>query len=143
MGIPKKPRKPCPVCTKIVENPRSKYCSNKCQAEFQYLRYIERWKAGLETGMNRVGKSASAMVSRYVRRYLFEKYDSRCRKCGWSEVNPISGLIPLTIEHTNGNFLDSREENLDLLCPNCHSLTPTYGNLNRGLGRESRTGVAR
>jgi hypothetical protein len=27
---------------------------------------------------------------------------------------------------------------LEILCPNCHSLTPTYGGLNRGKGRKLR-----
>ena len=29
-------------------------------------------------------------------------------------------------------------ENLKILCPNCHSLTPTFGALNKGNGRELR-----
>ena len=34
--------------------------------------------------------------------------------------------IPLELEHINGNHLDNRLENLTILCPNCHALTPTY-----------------
>ena len=34
--------------------------------------------------------------------------------------------IPLELDHINGDNGDNRLENLRLLCPNCHALTPTY-----------------
>jgi HNH endonuclease len=34
--------------------------------------------------------------------------------------------IPLELDHINGDNQDNRLENLRLLCPNCHALTPTY-----------------
>jgi hypothetical protein len=80
----------------------------------------------------------SEQISAHVRRYLFEKYDSKCCKCGWAEVNPTTGKIPLVVNHIDGNSEDSSESNLELLCPCCDSLTPTYGSLNRGKGRKRR-----
>ncbi|HEY1428246.1 MAG TPA: hypothetical protein VGF18_01645 [Candidatus Tumulicola sp.] len=35
------------------------------------------------------------------------------------------------MDHINGVPNDNRPENLRMLCPNCHSLTPTYGNRKR------------
>ena len=35
-----------------------------------------------------------------------------------------------------GNFENNSETNLTLLCPNCHSLTPTYKGANKGNGRK-------
>lgn len=32
----------------------------------------------------------------------------------------------LQLEHKNGDRCDNRLENLELLCPNCHSQTKTY-----------------
>lgn len=39
--------------------------------------------------------------------------------------------ITLQLEHKNGNNRDHRLENLEFLCPNCHSQTLTYGAKNR------------
>lgn len=38
--------------------------------------------------------------------------------------------ITLQLEHKNGNNTDNRLENLCLLCPNCHSQTPTFAGRN-------------
>lgn len=96
----------------------------------KYTRYIERWKQGLETGMR--GKTS---ISKHIKRYLFEKYNNACMKCGWCKRNPYTNLIPLEVEHIDGNYLNNKEDNLYLLCPNCHSLTSTYRALNKGNGR--------
>ena len=74
----------------------------------------------------------------YLKRYLFEKYNNKCCKCGWGETNPYTGNIPLEVEHKDGNYTNNSEDNLELLCPNCHSLTSTYKGANRGKGRTSR-----
>lgn len=99
-------------------------------AEKKYLSYIERWKRGLESGMR--GKTS---ISAHIRKYLFVKYNNKCCICGWCAVNPSTGRIPLEVEHVDGDHTNNREENLRLLCPNCHSLTPTFRSLNMGKGR--------
>ena len=96
----------------------------------RYSDYISRWKNGLESGMR--GKTS---ISANIRKYLFQKYDNKCSLCKWTAVNPTTGKIPLEVEHVDGNYLNNLEDNLILLCPNCHSLTPTYKSLNAGHGR--------
>lgn len=110
-----------------------KFCSNKCQAEYNYNSYIDRWKRGEENGVS--GKYG---VSTHIRRYLFNKYNCGCQICGWGEVNEHTGNVPLQIHHIDGNCLNNKEENLQLLCPNHHSLTETFGNLNKNSKRVFR-----
>ena len=129
--------KNCLNCNKkLMFNRKSrqrKYCSQECQNEHNRNKFITEWKEGICDGG--VGES----ISTHIRKYLFDKYDHKCCKCGWAEKNPITNLIPLTVNHINGNPYDHREENLELICPNCHSLTPNYGGLNLGNGRRERS----
>ena len=141
MGRARKERLACPVCSQVVENIRSTFCSNKCQMEAQYRTYIKRWKRGEETGNRCTGRSLQ--TSNHVRRYLGEKFGERCSKCGWCERNAVTGRVPVNVEHIDGNPYNTVESNLTLLCPNCHSLTPTYGNLNHGRGRTKGAVVQR
>ena len=78
---------------------KQRFCSNKCQIDYEYNEYIKRWKEDKEDGM--AGKYG---VSNHIRRYLYEKYDNKCSKCGWAEVNPYTNNIPLEIEHIDGNY---------------------------------------
>lgn len=45
-----------------------------------------------------------------------------------------TGTLPLEVEHIDGDATNNSEENLTLLCPNCHSLTRTYRGANKGNG---------
>lgn len=122
----------CLFCGKPIGN-RLKYCSKKCRSDYQYIKWVTDWKNGKESGLR-----GEYGVSYYLKKYLFLKYDSKCTICGWSQVNPFTGLIPLEVEHIDGNYLNNSEDNLTLLCPNCHSLTKTAKGSNRGNGRKSR-----
>ena len=48
----------------------------------------------------------------------------KCEICGISDWQ--SKPITLQLHHINGDGTDDRLENLQLLCPNCHSQTDTY-----------------
>jgi Zn finger protein HypA/HybF involved in hydrogenase expression len=49
----------------------------------------------------------------------------KCVECGISNWN--GKQLTLQLDHINGINNDHRLENLRLLCPNCHSQTPTFG----------------
>lgn len=130
-----KPETNCLNCGKdIGKTWKGKFCCHICDRDYRYKEYIKRWKACKETG----NKSNNESLSNHVRRYLFEKYDSKCTRCGWGEVNFFTNNVPLEVEHLDGNASNSVEENLDLICPNCHSLTKTSKGANRGKGRIQR-----
>ena len=78
------------------------------------------------------------VVSRHIKRYLRDKFENKCFLCGWSKENPKSEIVPLVADHIDGNWRNNVDGNLRLLCPNCDSLNPTYGGLNRGNGRDGR-----
>ena len=122
----------CLNCGKEIPRKPNIYCSMDCRAKHMYSKSVKQWLAGEHPG------HYGDQVADFVRRYIFKKYNSRCTKCGWHEINPTTGKIPLTIEHKDGNSQNTIESNLDLLCPNCHSLTSTYGALNKGNGRQER-----
>ena len=62
----------------------------------------------------------------------------KCYNCNLT--NWLGFNIPLELEHINGDNRDNRIENLILLCPNCHALTPTYRGKNKHkIGSSGRT----
>jgi Zn finger protein HypA/HybF involved in hydrogenase expression len=77
-------------------------------------------------------------ISSYIKRYLIEKYGEKCSTCGWCQRNLVTKKVPLEIDHINGNADDNSEKNLRLICPNCHSLSENFRNLNKGRGRSWR-----
>jgi len=133
MVNPKKARRNCLECGKECKRLLAKYCSIKCGKCYQHEQFIKRWKRGKEKGMK--GKYA---ISNHIRRYLIETRGEKCENCGWNKRNLTTLKVPLDVEHKDGNYKNNKEKNLRLLCPNCHSLTPTYKGLNMGSGRKSR-----
>lgn len=124
----------CKICGKPLKSKKSVYCSGTCFHFDLYQEYIQRWKNGEEDGI--IGDQWKD-ISTYIKRYIFEKYDYKCAKCGWAERNPYTNTLPLEIEHIDGNALNNDESNLTLLCPNCHSLTKTYRGANKGNGKRN------
>ena len=99
------------------------YCGNKCQHEFQKKQRISDWLSG--------GKlpGRGALIE-----YLSESLGGyKCSLCGISNWNNLP--ISLEIDHINGNPHDDSHKNLRLICPNCHSQTPTFKGKNKGNGR--------
>lgn len=121
----------CKTCGGVLHTGKY-YCSIKCQVDYQYETYIQRWLSGEEDGV--VGKSTT---SKHIKRWV-RKNGHHCWRCGWAEVHPITGNIPVELEHKDGDFKNNRPSNLELLCPNCHSLTLTYRALNKSSGRTHR-----
>ncbi len=115
----------CKNCNKTLSNNIKKYCDNKCQADYKYKTYIGDWKKGKLSGLR-----AKYFLSKHIRRYLLEIHHEMCQRCSWSKKNPLTNMVPLEVHHKDGNPLNNKPDNLELLCPNCHSLTHNYKALN-------------
>jgi hypothetical protein len=63
---------------------------------------------------------------RLIEAGLKEHACESCRRQTWNDEK-----IPLELNHVNGDRLDHRLENLQLLCPNCHSQTSSYRGKNK------------
>jgi hypothetical protein len=72
------------------------------------------------------GGTTHKLRIRLIKEGYFKHQCYDCQNTHWKNE-----LIPLELEHKNGNRTDNRIENLTLLCPNCHALTPTYRGRNK------------
>lgn len=70
-------------------------------------------------------ENSQYMSSRLKKRLVKEKYfKDECSNCHLSEW--MGERLSIELHHINGEHTDNRIENLQLLCPNCHSLTKNY-----------------
>jgi hypothetical protein len=122
--------KECSQCGGKHKGRGEKYCSYQCQMDSQRMEKVQLWLEGKHNGMR--GKTSTAM---WIKWYLINQRGEKCEICGWSEKNPHTGNIPIELEHKDGDFKNNDINNLQLICPNCHSLTKTYKSLNKGNGR--------
>lgn len=86
-------------------------------------------KIPLEELLKREKTSRQHLKSRLKDADLLEQ---KCAICGITEW--LNKELSLHLDHINGKKNDNKLENLRLLCPNCHSQTPTYGGKNKGKG---------
>ena len=71
-----------------------------------------------------------------IKKRIILEQDGKCNRCKISEW--LGEKLTLEVEHIDGNHTNNERTNLEALCPNCHSLTPTWrgrnksNNINRG-----------
>lgn len=116
----------------------------------QLKKYIEEYNLDIShfkgkawnKGLRGIGKPIKPLHKLLKKNISFQSYKlkkrlfdenikaRKCERCGWAKKSP-DGRIPLELDHINGDRRDNRLSNLRILCPNCHSLTPTYRGLNK------------
>jgi hypothetical protein len=98
---------------------------------------FQLWNKGKKTGTrlateeylnNKKSISSYKLKKRLINEDFLRPICSNCNLTEW-----LNQPIPLELDHINGNSSDNHLENLRLLCPNCHALTPTYRGKNKKL----------
>jgi hypothetical protein len=104
------------------------YCCLQCQYEYQWWLCKQRIRKGL------ISRST------LLKKYLTEKFGYNCRLCNQSGIWKKKKLV-LHLDHIDGDSDNNYPRNLRLLCPNCHSQTPTY--CSKGSGNKLRKNTSR
>lgn len=62
--------------------------------------------------------------SEYLKKHLLKERGQACETCELTEW--LGQPITIELEHIDGDKTNNKLDNLKLLCPNCHSYTPTW-----------------
>lgn len=76
---------------------------------------------------NKVPYESKHLKVRLIKSGILE---AKCSNCGCGD-SWFGKPLTLQLDYINGNHEDNSLENLRLLCPNCHSQTPTWGMRNK------------
>jgi hypothetical protein len=95
------------------------------------------WNKGLQQKIKAITPIEDILVdcsnfqSYKLKKRLFKEglKKQSCEECGWHIISE-DGRLPLELHHINGDSKDNRLENLQILCPNCHSLKSNHRGLN-------------
>ncbi len=116
---------------------------SQCQARFGFSRktFHDACRTGKVTTRPRATPIEALLVVGRVttRQHLRNRLvaeglkPAACERCGLTDWR--GEPIGLQLHHVNGDGLDNRLDNLEVLCPNCHSQTDTWGARNKRLRR--------
>lgn len=123
----KKSSKYCYWCGSKKEVLSSKYCSKECYDNYtSTTKFHKQFMSWITNGTSRKG----------MKQHIIWEQRGKCSRCCLYEW--LDKPITLELEHIDGNSLNNSRNNLECLCPNCHSQTPTYKAKNIGKGRHIR-----
>ena len=115
-----------PQCNNLTKNP--KYCSQKCCGNHkQVISFLQ-----VEQGI------ANEIA---VKNYLLYHYGNKCFECdleSWQKK-----ILPMDLDHIDGDPDNNILENCRLLCPNCHRQTPTYKGGNGSTKKKDQRNIKR
>ena len=134
--LPKGQSRPCglPSCSGSASG-MARFCSQSCAATAKRLEKVRRW---LEGDASEVTCDRGLVA--WARRWLLDGAECAREVCGWSERHPVDGLPLVQVDHCDGDAMNNSRENLRVLCPNHHAMTPHYGARNKNGTRAKRRG---
>lgn len=91
--------------------------------------------------LNEIFSNEKPYQSNKLKLRLFKEglKERKCENCGLDKW--LGKDIPLQLHHINGNHNDNSFDNLQILCPNCHSLTDNYTAKNKKINTYNVTKV--
>lgn len=95
------------------------------------LKNIERY---LEDGGYESFKSYTFSKNSF-KRYILNTRKNVCNVCGLPDVWNGKRLV-LQLDHIDGDAMNNKLDNIQLICPNCHSQTDTF--CGRNIGKSTR-----
>ena len=113
---------------------KRKYCSNRCQMDNLKDTLLKEWLATGKMPNWTGGKTFIAPKTAYVRDYLIERQNGYCAICHCSNEWNGKPLV-FILDHIDGDCTNNKEDNLQLICPNCNSQTDTFTGRNKGKGK--------
>lgn len=148
--------KRCIQCsTDISHKPSNKFCSQSCAAKFNNKgrkhtqaskdliskkikqNNLTMTKEQLELNIATRTESFKRNYVSYImdtdfdllehqskRKRIIIEQEAKCNHCGLSEW--MGKPICFELDHIDGDNTNNKRENLEILCPNCHSNTPTW-----------------
>jgi len=125
----------CETCS--VEFKTNKYNSKFCSRKCFNLNRKKLKDAEIESG------ECQTMDTKRYKKYLYERHGEKCMECGWCAVNEFTNKTPLELHHIDGDSDNNEVSNLQILCPNCHSLTKDWKGAKKNGGRYSKRRVKR
>jgi hypothetical protein len=141
----------CLKCGTILpfEKRRTSFCNQSCAASYRNRGVTRHFKHSNLCKCGNVKKRhnkwcAECIVKRVYnpriafeaisndkqrRKRLLEMRGNQCQDCGLTEW--IGKPISLELHHIDGDTDNNCQENLLLLCPNCHAIQPTHRRRNK------------
>ena len=119
-------------CLNCGKDVLGKFCNNTCKSKYDEKIIFEK------INNNTFFHNNPETESNWKKKYLIERYGAKCMNCGWDKKHSVTNKVPIQLNHIDGNSENNNLDNLELLCPNCHSLTVNFGSLNKGNGRQKR-----
>jgi hypothetical protein len=118
------------TCKKCGKPTHWKYvfCSTECEDSYTNEEFIRKVCEKINRG--------DPVAHTTIRNYLMKTRERVCAQCQNVAWNGLP--IPLEVHHKDGRYKNNKEQNLELLCPNCHSQTDNYRMKNKGNGRDNR-----
>lgn len=134
--------KNCPICYRD-HNKQGIFCSKECgykspkrglaKSKEQHLQWVNSLRESRQRFFD--SKPFDELGFDGKRNRIIKEQENCCNVC---KISTWRGFqITLEIDHKDGNRDNDSRENLEGLCPNCHSITDTW----RGRNKPSKNGL--